>query len=907
MRSTDTPNAAPGAGAKRFALAPGLSAASVLLLCLVMPQTRGFAQSSRIVDHVDLGAAASRTAHLFQSAKAAPWNETVSLGTLILTLSGIQIAPGGTLRSRLKTEPITGESISVQVTLTTSPGDYGKRQVYVARIDGKEVSRASEIDQGGGPTRSFFLDLPSPRAYSTVEVAADPTSQAYIRVATIRVYALQSKIVNRKSKMGLALVSPAGGGYGLDEQTIRDTFHKLPRSPNIESQLAVLYNFSKRTAPQNAAEIERLAGLAEKTRVPIRIAFQVHWGGIPAGVSDGAGGTFTDLPYQQITFDPADQVEDPGLASLMGDRYDVRYGLTVPNRWFNTPWLTFNHPRLNQLRRIRLTQALIAWRDARERMALEGRDRLLPIELSSGEETVYWAKGVDDSKYTLANGGKPRTELDADFNPFVVAAALNDGVNLDPRDGLSRREREWLHRNMARQQQRIIDWMAAALPADPVRLVGATSVFAQDLPRRNLFTEPYAMPLFPMKEVSPYRPGMEVGYVQGGRSGGEYWSGATMLPWLLKERERGRIALPNLECSGADEPQLLACLQAAYACGARFATLYNWQVRPDTAKFLRAFADSIDSPVGAEFPPAAIGFGAKWEREYVAPSGAWGVNRIELYPQDRGPVAARITLRDIERGVESSVTTTIERLAGEKTARVVLPTPFHQEPGRRYLLSIVPLTTTSASFSVAADVRVAARLLADIQLERGRSRLVAGWQDARDLLDSVRDVHAHTDQSLFAREALQKAEDEFTAGRPADAYFAGIRAEQLTLPASFLLQTSVTGGRLAPYWISILNATGPVRATITTYSAQAATVVLKSHVAQRITLRWGSLETAADLSPNVAAEISLVQSGKTKPSIRPGRSRRRVIRRRIRRPVYGPPSPVAGPHPAASARPPVRR
>jgi len=846
---------------------------------------------------MELGAAASRTAHVVVSARAVPWAETISLGTLTLQVTGFQIAPGGLVRARLKTGAGPDESVAVQITLATSPKDYGKRQSFLVRLDGREVWRATETESGGGPTRSFFLDVPAGPTSVQLEIAADSTSQAPVTPSTIRVYALPSKIESRKSKMGLALVSPAGGGYSIEEAVIRDTFHKLPKSPFLDGQLAVLYNFCTRNATENAAEIERLAALAEKSLVPLRIAFQVHWGGIPKGVSDGAGGKFTDLPYQQITYDPADKVEDPGLAALMGDRYDVRFGLSIPNRWSNTPWLTFNHPRLNQLRRIRLTQALVAWREARERLVLEGRGKLLPLELSTGDETVYWAKGVDDSRYTAINGGTPRTELSADFNPFVVADALNDGVNLDPRDGLSLREREWLHRNMARQQQRIVDWMLACLPADPIRMAGGTSVdstFAQDLPRRNVFTEPYAMPLFPMKDVSPWRPGMEVGCVQGGRSGGEYWSGATMLPWLLKERERGRIALPNLECSGADDPQILACLQAAYACGARFATLYNWQQRPDIAKLLRTFSGSIEAPSGLEFPPAALGFGAKWEREYVAPPNAWGVNRVELYPKDTAPIPARITLRDIERGDEKSVTTVLEPSPDSTTAAVTLPSPFRQEPGRRYLLSVVPLGITSASFGVAADVKIACRLLADLQLERGRSQVVADWRDARDLLDSLTDIHGRSEQFLFAREALQRAQDLFNAGNPAESYAAGIRAEQLTLPASFALPTG--GGRLAPYWISLLNTTGPVRATITTYSAQAATAVLKSPVAQRVTLRWGRLETHADLTPNVAAEISLVQSGGPAAVYTPGvaRPRRRIIRRR-RRPVVRSSAPTAKP------------
>jgi len=124
-------------------------------------------------------------------------------------------------------------------------------------------------------------------------------------------------------------------------------------------------------------------------------------------------------------------------------------------------------------------------------------------------------------------------------------------------------------------------------------------------------------------------------------------------------------------------------------------------------------------------------------------------------------------------------------------ASVLLPEPFHQVPGRRYLLSVVPLGTKPVSFGVASDVKVACRLLADLQFERERSRLVSSWQDTRDLLDSLRDIHGHSEQSLFAREALERAESLFAAGTPEEAYTAGIRAEQLTLPATFALPAAV--------------------------------------------------------------------------------------------------------------------
>jgi hypothetical protein len=79
-------------------------------------------------------------------------------------------------------------------------------------------------------------------------------------------------------------------------------------------------------------------------------------------------------------------------------------------------------------------------------------------------------------------------------------------------------ERWWLHENMSQWQQKIVEWMRDASPPYPIRLKGGRPVFASDLARRNVFTEPYAMPLYPMLDVTPFHPGLEVGYVRDGRS-----------------------------------------------------------------------------------------------------------------------------------------------------------------------------------------------------------------------------------------------------------------------------------------------------------------------------------------------------------------------------------------------------
>lgn len=879
-----------------------------IALLLTLTAQPLYARSPRVYDTVDFSSAVSRTTHRVAFQKGVLRREPVSCGTLVRHAAGVKLMPGGSAQAFVTVPRNAPPALSLQISLASSQAERGRRQAYRVRINGREALRSAERDPGGGVVRSLFLEMPSSRAPIRVEIVADPDSEAPVTVSHLRLYeSLLPQTPQERARLaaasppGLALLTSQGAGFAINAEEIRRLFRQLPRTPAIVGQTAVLYNFCVRSPEENAKEIRRLSALAEETGIPLRILFQFHWGGVPKGVSDGAGGTFTDLPYQQITFDPDDQVDDPGLPAIMGDRYDVRFGLSVPNIWNDTPWLTFNHPRLNQFRRIRLTRSLMVWREERERLEAQGKGRLLPMELSTGEETIYWAKGVEDSAYTKRNNNKPRANLMADFNPFTVADALRDGVDLDPRNGLDYRERWWLHQNLARQQQRIIDWMAAAIPPEPIRLTNNQPQFARDLIRRNLYTEPYAMPHFPLRDITPFHPQIEVGYVRDGRSGAEYWSGETMLPWLLKQREFGRISLPNLECTGANDEQLVACLRAAYACGSRYFILYNWHYRQNIAALLRAFTDSIAAPAGLEWLPAAApaegerqtslsarrlpGAPSIFRREYAAPAGAFGINRIELFRQGSGAAApATLRLLDPAQNAEIALPFT---LAPAGTTVIYLPTLFHQVPGRRYLLTVE--TSAGAALAKTADGQMAARLTSDILAERSRSFVIQDWRDAEDILESLKGLHVRTEQSLFSREALSQAAALLAARQPQEAYRAAVRAEQLSLPATFDLPAP--GGRLVPYWVRVECPGGPVRATLVVYSKDSAVIRLRSGTAQTVRLQWGESQTSATLSPDVWAEVTLV----TPRSIR---------RRPVRRAPAPPPARPAAPSPERPAAPP---
>lgn len=822
------------------------------------------AQLTDIVDHVKLWDAASRQSHAVRWARGEVTSTRATFGRLQVPVRGIALEPGGVVYVTVDTAAPAPSALAVR--LATTPEHFGKLQSYSIDADGAELCNEAAVDPGAGSSRTVFVELDSPGRSATVAVRAGWRNTFPIVVEAVRVYprpdaAALASPPEPRWRMGLALLTSRGHGFSMDAEEMRRIAGLIPASEWTVAQSAVLYNFCKKQSYQQQADAMRqYADLAATVRFPLRVLPQMHWAGIPSGVPDGAGGTFTDVPYQQITWDPDDQTDDPGLKALLGERYDIRYGLSVPNRWGNTPWLTFNHPRLNQYRRIRLQEALRAWLAARERLGRWGLAGLFPMEISTGEETVYWAKGVDDSGYTAHNGGKPRTALLADFNPFVVADALNDRIILDPSNDLDRNERWWLHQNLARWQQSIVNWMLEAVPADPIRTTPAGPVFAEDIVRRNIFTEPYAMPVFPMRGVNPWRPGLEVGYVHGARSGGEYWSGATMLPWLIKERERGRIALPNLECTGADDGQLRACLLAAFACGARYATLYNWHYRSNIRQILTETLAAIRAGAGHLLPEAAKAEpqSATAERVFRGPADAFGVNILTAIAPDGVPegTAVRLSIRTLDEKPERRAAVTVLAAKPQNGSSLTgrLPVPFHTTPGARYALSAEVVISRTADQAAPLRLRPTGAYM-DVRVERWRSFAVADWQDAADIIAALESERALPRMNPEAAARLELARRYLDRGRPLQAYRAAVRAEQLLYPCTFIVPAP--GGRLTPFPVAVMCPEDRLRVTISDLGPRSASVMLLSNVPQTVEVRYRGRRTQATLAANMPTRVDL--------------------------------------------------
>jgi hypothetical protein len=770
--------------------------------------------------------------------------------------------PGGVVYLTLRTAAPDRTAFAIR--LATPPENHGKAQAYSVEADGVELCSEIYVDPGAGASRTISAELDTPARRVTVRIRAGWRNAFPITLESVRTYpapveADLTTASEPRIRMGLGLLTSKGYGYSIDRAELRAVAQRIPACEWFAPQAGVLYNFCTRSAADQLKAMREFGDMAVETRVPLRVLPQMHWAGIPAGVPDGAGGTFTDVPYQQITWDSNDQTDDPGLRPLLGDRYDVRYGLSVPNRWGNTPWLTFNHPRLNQYRRIRLREALNAWLTVRERMGRWGLTGLFPPELSTGEETVYWAKGVDDSAYTEFNGGKPRTALLADFNPFVVADALADRIALDPSDGLDRNERWWLHQNLSRWQETIVDWMMESVSPEPIKATDAGPVFADDLTRRNVFTEPYAMPVFPMRGVNPLRPGLEVGYVEDGRSGGEYWSGAVMLPWLIKERERGRIALPNLECTGADDGQLQACILAAYAHGARYVTLYNWHHRSNIRDILQTVAEAIQNGgSGLERtqvePPESKGMAA--QATFRGGPAAFGVNVLKAVAN--GGIAAgtvlRLGVRTLDEKPERQAWASVRIVSaaeGPVPIAARLPLMFSVRPGERYAVSVESISPPVAIAKGISGISA----LADVRSERLRSLAIEDRQDAEDILDSLDRRNREPCTNEEARSRLELARRLLEGGRALEAYRAAVRAEQLMFPSSFTV--TEPGGTLRPFPVEVVCPEDRVRVTVNALTRELASVTVLSHSAQKVRIRYRGRATNVDLTPEVPVRVDV--------------------------------------------------
>lgn len=411
---------------------------------------------------------------------------------------------------------------------------------YEVQVNGRVAFRRSHRCDGAGPISYAFPVQPSGAGQATVRFV--DTSGQGLAIARVRVIVDPVGQAQRRGLLKPMVVAPRleiAPPYtqpGPSEALGGWVAAMAPARPFLQPGLLAIVGYATPDAEAVRARVFAYAALAARHRVPWVLQLSSWWADTPLRVPDGLGGTFGDIRYQQIAYSRFDTYHDPGLKEYLDavapGTYSVHYGLTIPNLWSNTPWLTMNDARLNAFKVACLRRAI----DAVNAVLRTPAGDLLQA-IVTDDEPIYWTRIVDwrEEGYARVNGGVARTDLLLDFNPCVIRDAAADGVRLDPRDGLSDAERQWLHENNARYVALICRTIHEALQPRPPGRSGP------DL-RERIFNYLLAQPLYPLEDYG--HPGFEIGVVPHAAVGLE----AGDERYFERARDLGPLANSDFEC-----------------------------------------------------------------------------------------------------------------------------------------------------------------------------------------------------------------------------------------------------------------------------------------------------------------------------------------------------------------------
>ncbi|MBM3496013.1 MAG: hypothetical protein FJX72_17070, partial [Armatimonadetes bacterium] len=452
--------------------------------------------------------------------------------------------PAGTSGFSYRIDLPAGKQRYLDIREAYGEGETLREVEYEVRLDGRAVHQRVHRCDGPGPI-SYAVPIPAGAARRSVLSFVDTRGYG-LSIARVRALSDPVGIAERKGLSGPMLIAPRLEIRPPYTQPEPDRALAAwvaaaePARAFVRPGLLAIVGYATPDAAAVEAKIRAYAELAQRHRTPWVLQLSSWWADTPLRVPDGLGGTFGDIRYQQIGYSQHDNYHDPGLKEFMDavspGTYSVHYGLTVPNLWSNTPWLTMNDERLNAFKVDCLGKAV----GAVNRVKAEPGGELLQA-IVTDDEPIYWTRITDwmEQGYGSVNGGVRRTDLILDVNPSVVRDAAREGVTLDPTDGLSDRERQWLHRNNARYVAMKCRAIRDALaPGSPLR--------------ERIFNYLLAQPLYPLDDYG--HPGWEIGMVPGAAIGLEAFDGR----YFTRARDLGPLANSDFECANPSADQTRA-------------------------------------------------------------------------------------------------------------------------------------------------------------------------------------------------------------------------------------------------------------------------------------------------------------------------------------------------------------
>ncbi|MGW5362151.1 hypothetical protein [Actinopolymorpha pittospori] len=800
----------------------------------------------RVVDTVRLGDTAAERAHDVRATGASGVARgSVEAGQLTEPYTARSVRAGGAFTVRL--DVARDQPLTLQFREVRPNDEWGVAYGFRVLLDGTlaHVRDPARKDAGGGPYSSFFLESADPAVIGDgqVVVTVEGTSAESAYVGQIWSYAdLPGMVAAQGMRTPDRMVFVLGQDH-RGEAYFRDRLDyvtsAIHESPEVGRGMAVLDYFANRSPDQLAANYAMWLRLAREYGLPFGIESTSDWEGTPGNVPDGKGGTFGDLKYQQVLWSPQDQTgpeqdvwDGERLDQLLGDRYEPRYGLSVPNIWGNTPWLTWRDPDLNAFYERKADDSLallgpLAW----DLQRTGESDRLLPF--STTLESTYWSKrdgkGVADQAYTGYNGGVERRDLYADYNPSTVAAAKAEGVDLDPVDGLSEQEKHWLYRNQSYPQQLFADIFYAGLPRERITLTAGGPDYPTDQLRHNVHSEVYSRQQEPYWDAT--HPSIAQGILRHARPGSEYIELDDYTPGgfehLQRSREFGRIANPNLENSVSGyAPDKTLLLRQTYVNGSRYTSVYNWQGAdsPDAAaNWVNAFVDDLH-PYDVrrdQTPDGELTGRSRVETTFTA-GDLRLLNTVEVRVRRTGAAAAlRLTVSDEDGRVVTMRHLSGAELPADGWASFAVPV-VTLDKGRTYRVTVeqVGQAGQGAVGAPAYDFptvggELAIRTGLDMPAERDRSLVLQWRRDAADAIANVTGDLKAGDRPASGQLAAAKValgRDEYVR-----AYQLAMKGDALRFPVLYQAHAGSGPSDLGAFPVTLTSGTD-ANVDVTSYS-----------------------------------------------------------------------------------------
>lgn len=368
---------------------------------------------------------------------------------------------------------------------------------YTVSVNEHPVYFRTYQELGTGPNH-FFVAVPPKftKGSGALHISLRSDGSAPFSIARLWVYEdfFETTAVTEKVYRPMAL-------YGFKLPLSRKGFESYCPVGRIQ----VVQYASQPTETGRKRIRETLRKAAESGTPAMLVVNGTLWGGMPSG-PDGDGGYFSDPQYSSTSFDAETNCFNPSW----------------PSMWGNTA-----SPRLQET-------WLYGFVEKRFEMIMEGFDR---------ERDMLKARLGDFDFALIREWGTSSCEI----SPTAVDLAKQEGVLLNPSDGLDASERKWVFDNGIRLWNRYAGSTRNAVGRDSVRVDNGKVQLPSTHLRDHLYSQPNFLSDWPVGPElwSMGEQGMVPGFWASGELGqGKEYREVAMYDYL---RATGRLIMVNME------------------------------------------------------------------------------------------------------------------------------------------------------------------------------------------------------------------------------------------------------------------------------------------------------------------------------------------------------------------------